>query len=198
MGSSLGLEQASGPCLWVRRESAARISRLQLQSFPPFFFIVVRLSSLSLSHPVSLYLRLFSLFIGFASFLSLYLYLSISLCLSVCLLLSSSAFIFNGSRVVSLSYFWAFGVVTSFSFHRHFHRLTTVFHHLTHGDSSCTAHSYPALPLLYHTAFLFMFCFIICVLHSISVSVLSSALHLSLLFSSIVFPSFAVVLYSTS
>ena len=44
MGSSLGPEQASGPCLWVRREFA-RIPRIQ-NSIPFLNFIFVRLWSL--------------------------------------------------------------------------------------------------------------------------------------------------------
>jgi hypothetical protein len=167
----------------VRREFA-RTPRLRL---PIFLFIV-----LPLSHPDSLLYPSVFIIYGFrVVFLSDF-------------FLSSSVFFFYGSCIVSLSFlgFWCCSFFFSLSIV--IFRVTTVSHHLAQGDSTCIAilpcHSYPALPLLYHTAFLFMLCFIICVLHSIPISVLSSALHLSLLFSSFVHISFAVVcliLYAT-
>jgi len=79
----------------------------------------------------------------------------VSQSLSHCFVLSPSVFIIYGSYVVSLSFFWAFGVVTSFSFHRHFQ--TTVSHQLTQGDSSYTA--LPGIRILHCHYYITLLCF---------------------------------------
>jgi len=68
MGSNLGLEQASGLCLWDRE--FARTPRLQNSVPFSFFYLTFVCVSHSLSHSVSFYLLRVSLSMGLTSFLS--------------------------------------------------------------------------------------------------------------------------------
>lgn len=115
-----------------------------------FFFFDVRLWSLSLSHSVSFYLLRVSLSMGLTSSLSLFTFGLLVLLLP-----------FLSIVICRLHY-----LINSLK--------------VTHPTLHCLAFVSCIATTISHCFFFFMFCYIIYVLHSISVSVLSSALHLSL------------------
>jgi len=105
----------------------------------------------------------------------------LSLSFSLCFLLSPSVFFIYGSHVVSL--FFTFGLLVlllpflSIVICRLHYLINSL--KVTHPTLHCLAFVSCIATTTSHY-FFFMFCFIIFVLHSISVSVLSSALHLAL------------------
>ena len=166
MGSSLGLEQASGPCLWVRREFA-RIPRLQ--NSVPFFYLLSFACGLSLFPALTLFPFLSPS--GFIIYGSHVVFSLILLGLLVLLLPFLSIVIFRLQYLINLL-------------------------KVTHPTLHCLAFV-SCIAITISHCFSFMFCFITYVLHSIPVSVLSSALHSSPLFFIICSPSFAVASYYT-